>query len=129
MTGGLSPGWPLLELLMRPVSRGSKDAAVQQYPLSRRLPPQRRGPGLSEAGGVSARPYTRAHERHRGRGAPLRRAVGRLPAGARLCAALGGASVGARPADQKTAEPARRWLGLIAAAIPDPPAREPDTTG
>src|SRR5437763_1716264 len=32
MTGGLSPGWPLLELLMRPVSRGSKDAALQQYP-------------------------------------------------------------------------------------------------
>src|SRR5437764_8102067 len=31
--------------------------------------------------------------------------------------------------DPKTAEPVRRWLGLIAAAIPDPPAREPGTTG
>src|SRR5436305_12709101 len=115
MTGGLSPGWPLLELLMRPVSRGSKDAAVQQYPLSRRLPPQRRGPGLSGAGGVSARPYTRAHERHRGRGAPLRRAVGDY--------------LTALAADPKTAEPVRRWLGIIAAAITDPPSREPASTG
>src|ERR1043166_4749145 len=83
MTGGLSPGWPLLELLMRPVSRGSKDAALQQYPVSRRLPPQRRASVLSGAGGVAARPYTRAHERSRGRGAPLRRAVGRLSERAR----------------------------------------------
>jgi len=48
---------------------------------------------------------------------------------ARRFVALWGDYLSALAADPKTAEPIRRWLGLIAAAIPDPPAREPDTTG
>src|SRR5436853_7634057 len=46
---------------------------------------------------------------------------------ARRFVALWGDYLTALAADPKTAEPVRRWLGLIAAAIPDPPAREPDT--
>jgi hypothetical protein len=48
---------------------------------------------------------------------------------ARRFIALWGDYLTALAADPKTAEPIRRWLGLLAAAMPDPPAREATKAG
>src|SRR3982751_4728875 len=48
---------------------------------------------------------------------------------ARRFVALWGDYLTALAADPKTAEPIRRWLGLIGGGAPDPPAREPGAIG
>src|SRR5204863_9770875 len=77
-TGLVPPGWPLLELLMRPVSRGREDAALQQYSDSRCPPHQRLQRCLAWAAGDALQSYIRRDERSRRCSAPFHRPVERL---------------------------------------------------
>src|SRR5207253_9524109 len=67
---------------MRPVSRQSEDAAMQQYSVSRRPPHQTARIGRGGAAVALGAAYTRNDERSRGAGAPLSRSMERLFDGA-----------------------------------------------